>query len=160
MPAFAIPSFGHGQVRVNLRGRERAGIVAAADYDAVLARVAELVGQMRNARTGKPLARRVWRSRESALERNPKLPAADLVVIWEGEPCEAVDCGEFGRIGPVPFHHTGSHVPEGFLVVTGPGIAAGARPGGRALDVGPTLLRLAGAPIPEGLDGAPIAIGG
>jgi predicted AlkP superfamily phosphohydrolase/phosphomutase len=158
MPAFAIPSFGHGQVRVNLRGRERAGIVDPADYDAVLARVAERVAQMRNARTGKPLARRFWRSRESALERNPKLPAADLVVVWEGEPCEAVDCGELGRIGPVPFHHTGSHAPEGFLVVAGGGIAAGSRPGATPLDVGPTLLQLAGAPVPDGLDGGPIPI--
>jgi predicted AlkP superfamily phosphohydrolase/phosphomutase len=158
MPAFAIPSFGHGQVRVNLRGRERAGIVDPADYDAVLARVAGLVAEMRNPRTGKPLAGRVWRSRASGLERDPKLPVADLVVVWEGEPSEAADCGELGRIGPVPFHHSGSHVPEGFLLVSGPGIAAGARPGGSVLDVGPTLLRLAGAPVPDGLDGAPMAI--
>ena len=159
MPAFAIPSFGHGHVRVNLRGRERAGIVDPADYDAVLARVTEQVAQMRNPRTGKPFALRVWRSRESGLERDPKLPAADLVVVWGGEPSEAADCGEYGRIGPIPFHHTGSHVPEGFLVATGPGIAAGARAGGSILDLGPTLLRLAGAPVPEGLDGAPIALG-
>ncbi len=159
MPAFAIPSFGHGQVRVNLRGRDRAGIVDPADYDAVLARVTAQVAEMRNPRTGKSLARRVWRSRESALERDPKLPAADLVVVWGGEPSEAADCGELGRIGPIPFHHTGGHVPEGFLVVAGAGIAAGAGPGGSALDLGPTLLRLAGAPLPDGLDGAPIPLG-
>jgi predicted AlkP superfamily phosphohydrolase/phosphomutase len=158
MPVFALPSFAHGQVRVNLRGRDRAGIVDPEDYDAVLARVSTQVAEMRNPRTGKALARRIWRSRESALERDPKLPAADLVVVWEGEPCEAVDCGELGRIGPIPFHRTGSHAPEGFLVVAGPGIAAGPRRGGTPLDLGPTLLRLAGAPVPDGLDGAPIGI--
>jgi predicted AlkP superfamily phosphohydrolase/phosphomutase len=160
MPAFALPSFAHGQVRVNLRGRDRAGVVEPADYDAVLARVTGLVAQMRSARTGKPLARRVWRSRASALDSDPRLPQADLVVVWEGGPSEAADCGELGRIGPIPFHRTGSHAPEGFLVAAGPGLAAGPRPGGTPLDLGPTLLRLAGAPVPEGLDGAPIALGG
>jgi predicted AlkP superfamily phosphohydrolase/phosphomutase len=159
MPAFAIPSFAHGQVRVNLRGRDARGVVEPADYDAVLARVTEQVAQMHNARTGKPIARRVWRSRESPFQRDPKLPEADLVVVWEGGPCEAVDCGEFGRIGPIPFHRSGSHSPDGFLVAAGPGIAPGALAAATPLDVGPTLLRLAGAPIPEGLDGAPIAIG-
>jgi predicted AlkP superfamily phosphohydrolase/phosphomutase len=159
MPAFALPSFAHGQVRVNLRGRERRGVVDPADYDAVLARVTEQVGRMRSPRTGKPLARRVWRSRNSALDRDPKLPAADLVVVWDDEPSEAADCGDFGRIGPLPFHRTGSHTPEGFMLAVGPGIAGGARPGGTSLDLGPTLLRLAGAPVPDGLDGAPIPLG-
>jgi predicted AlkP superfamily phosphohydrolase/phosphomutase len=159
MPAFALPSFAQGQIRVNLRGRERDGVVDPADYDAVLARVARQVAQMQNPRTGKPLARRVWRSRASALERDAKLPAADLVVVWEGEPSEAADCGAFGRIGPVPFHRSGSHTPDGFVVAEGPGIAGGARLGGSSLDLGPTLLRLAGAAIPAGIDGAPIPMG-
>jgi predicted AlkP superfamily phosphohydrolase/phosphomutase len=159
MPAFALPSFAHGQVRVNLRGRDRCGMVEPADYDAVLARVAQRVAQMSNARTGKPLASRVWRSRASAFDSDPRLPAADLVVVWEGGPVEAADCGELGRIGPIPFHRTGSHAPEGFVVATGPGLAPGLHPGGTPLDLGPTLLRLAGAPIPDGLDGAPIPLG-
>ncbi len=159
MPAFALPSFAQGQVRVNLRGRERDGIVDPANYDAVLAQVTEQVAQMQNPRTGKPLARRVWRSRRSGLERDPKLPVADLVVVWEDEPIEAVDCGAFGRIGPIPFHRSGSHTPDGFVVVSGPGIAGGALPSATPLDLGPTLLQLAGAPIPEGLDGAPISFG-
>jgi predicted AlkP superfamily phosphohydrolase/phosphomutase len=159
MPAFALPSFAQGQVRVNLRGRERSGRVDPADYDAVLARVTEQVAQMRSPRTGKPLARRVWRSRASALETDPRLPAADLVVVWEDEPSEAADCGEFGRIGPVPFHRSGSHTPDGFVVAVGPGIARGPLPGGNVLDLGPTLLRLAGAAVPAGLDGAPIPLG-
>jgi predicted AlkP superfamily phosphohydrolase/phosphomutase len=159
MPAFALPSFAHGHVRVNLRGRERAGIVEPADYDAALARVTELVAQMRNPRTGKPLSSGVWRSRRTGQERDPRLPMADLVVLWEGEPSEAADCGEFGRIGPLPFHRSGSHTSDGFVVVSGPGITGGARPGGSPLDLGPTLLRLAGAAIPEGLDGAPIPFG-
>jgi hypothetical protein len=134
--------------------------VDPADYHSVLERVSAQIAEMRDSRTGKALAGRIWRSRESALERDPKLPAADLVVVWEAEPCEAVDCGELGRIGPIPFHRTGSHAPEGFLVVEGPGSQPGLGPGGTPLDLGPTLLRLAGAPVPEGFDGAPIAIGG
>ena len=81
------------------------------------------------------------------------------MVVWEGGPVEAADCGEFGRIGPIPFHRSGSHALEGFVVAVGPGLAPGPRPGGTPLDLGPTLLRLAGAPVPDGLDGAPIALG-
>jgi hypothetical protein len=81
------------------------------------------------------------------------------VVVWEDEPAEAADCGAYGRIGPVPFHRTGSHTPDGFVLAEGPGIVGGARPAASPLDLGPTLLDLAGAAIPEGLDGAPIPFG-
>jgi len=156
MPAFALPSYGHGHVRVNLRGRERDGVVEPADFDAVLERVSEQVTRMQNPRTGKPLARRIWRSRRSALERDPKLPDADLVVVWESEPADSADCGELGRIGPLPFHRSGGHTPDGFVVVAGSGIPPRLHPTHDVIDLGPTLLRLAGAPLPVGLDGAPI----
>jgi predicted AlkP superfamily phosphohydrolase/phosphomutase len=160
LPAFALPSVGQGHVRVNLRGRERHGRVDPADYDALLARVSEQVARMANPRSGKPLARRVWRSRASPLERDPKLPDADLVVVWDDEPADACDCGELGRIGPVPYHRSGGHHGEGFLAVTGPDIAPGSRGAHATIDLAPTLLRLAGAQIPPGLDGSAVAFEG
>ena len=48
----------------------------------------------------------------------------------------------------------GSHRRDGVLVLSGPGVVARAPLGAPAVaDVGPTLLALAGLPVPEGLDG-------
>lgn len=145
MRAFALPSFSEGCVRINLAGREESGVVAPEDYDAVCDEVTEAILALRNARTGAPVASRVIRTRASATDDDPKLPDADLVVSWNPDTVDVVDTGGHGRIGPVPFGRTGSHVSRGFLLACGPGIDAGTRyPVGDIKDVAPTLLDLMG----------------
>jgi predicted AlkP superfamily phosphohydrolase/phosphomutase len=58
MKAFALPSFSEGYVRLNVRRRERDGIVDPADYSRTCDEVEALLHQMRNPRTGSPLVRR------------------------------------------------------------------------------------------------------
>lgn len=48
---------------------------------------------------------------------------------------------------------SGYHRPKGILIVWGPNIRSGELVEARIEDVAPTLLYLAGAPVPEGLDG-------
>jgi hypothetical protein len=99
---------------------------------------------------------RVMRSRGSAADRDPKLPDADLLVLWAARPTDVVDTS-LGRIGPVPFQRTGSHVERGFLLASGPGIPAGAlSTSAHALDLAPTILSLMGAPVPAYMDGNPL----
>ena len=153
MKAFALPSFSEGYVRLNVRGRERDGIVDPADYRGTCDEIEALLHQMRNPRTGSPLVRKVMRSRTTAQEGDPKLPDPDLLILWTAEPADIADT-PFGRIGPMPFQRSGSHVERGFLLASGPdlpSVVTSAEP--HALDLAPTLLSLLDVPVPAYMEG-------
>ena len=156
MKAFALPSFSEGYVRINLRGREQNGVVEAADYNRMCDEVEALIRQVRDARTGRPLVADVLRPRGTHDAADPKLPDADLIVLWASVPADVVDT-PFGRIGPMPFQRTGSHVERGFLIASGPRIPAGVPPSeGHAIDLAPTILSLIDAPVPAYMEGKPL----
>jgi predicted AlkP superfamily phosphohydrolase/phosphomutase len=156
MPAFALPSYFEGNVRINLAGRERDGIVPPERYESVCAAMEDRVRELRDARTGRPIVREVLRTRTGPHDRTPGLPDADLVVCWSGG-ADAVDSPAVGRMGPVPFGRTGTHVNHGFVAVRGPGAEPGSRlPEGRVVDVAATILELAGAAPRQPIDGRPL----
>lgn len=156
MKAFALPSFSEGYVRVNLRGRERDGIVDPADYARVCDEIEALLAETRDARTGRPLAAKVMRTRDDPLSSDPRLPDADLLILWAPHPVDVIE-SPLGRIGPMPFQRTGSHVERGFLLAAGPGIPQEASAAeAHAMDLAPTILGLAGAPIPSYMMGRPL----
>ena len=160
MRAFALPSFSEGYVRLNVRGREAAGIVPPEAYGTVCDEVAAELRRLINARTGEPMVRDVARTRADAF--HPRLPDerpadADLIVMWTSRPADVVDHPRAGRIGPVPFKRSGSHVHRGFFMARGTGIPAARRlPEAHALDLAPTLMALAGAPVPAHFEGRPM----
>jgi hypothetical protein len=79
----------------------------------------------------------IVRPRGSADALDPKLPDADLLIRWTARPADVVDT-PLGRIGPMPFQRTGSHVERGFLVACGPGMSPETAPAsGHALDLAP-----------------------
>lgn len=157
MKAFAIPSFSEGYIRINLQGRDPKGVVSPEDYDAVCDELTQQLYQLKNARTGTAIVKQVIRTRQSAADRDPKLPDADLVLTWHEEPADVVDHPTLGRIGPVPYRRTGSHRARGFVAIQGPGIEANSSlPTGHAVDLAPTILNLMGAPLPEYFDGKPL----
>ena len=159
MKAFALPSFSEGYVRINLKGREANGIVEVSQYDAVCEELSAQLKALKDARNGCPMVDKIIRTRQSPLDNDPKLPDADLIVIWQEEfTTDVADSPDFGRIGPVPYLRTGSHRAEGFLLGYGPAFEAGTRfpDSTRALDLAPTILDLMGAPIPEYFEGRSI----
>lgn len=158
MRAFALPSFSEGYIRINLQGREPQGVVATSEYDAVCDELSQQLYLLKDGRTGKPMVKKIVRTRQFATDCDPKLPDADLVVVWQEEHAtDVVDSSTLGRIGPVPYFRTGSHRSRGFLMAQGPGIAPGSSlPVGHALDLAPTILNLMGAPIPEYCEGKPL----
>lgn len=160
MPAFALPSFSEGYVRLNVRGREAGGIVDPADYERTCGRITADLLELTDARTRRPAVRRVVRTRGAdPLTAADRPSDADLIVIWEGVPMDVVDHPRAGRIGPVPFKRSGSHVHRGFLLAAGPGIAPGERLSERhSLDIPPTILSLLGAPVPSHFEGTPLPL--
>jgi predicted AlkP superfamily phosphohydrolase/phosphomutase len=52
MRAFAVPSYYDGQIRLNLRGRERDGLVEPSRYEATCREIEALLRECRNPLTG------------------------------------------------------------------------------------------------------------
>lgn len=158
MKAFALPSYGDGYIRVNLKGREPRGIVEPAGYDPLCRELQDKLLRLRDPRSGRRLVREVVRVRSSLARIAEDLrPDADLVVLWERQPNDMAEDAEAGRLGPAPFWKSGSHRPTGFLIGLGPGISPAAPPGrARVIDVAPTILGLLGVPGPGGMEGTPL----
>jgi predicted AlkP superfamily phosphohydrolase/phosphomutase len=156
MKAFALPSFSEGYVRINLQGREAQGIVSRSEYARVCDDVESLLRSMRDARTGTPLVADVLRPRADGNVNDPRLPDPDLLVLWTAQPTDVVDTA-CGRMGPMPFQRTGSHVARGFMLAAGPTVPAGQLPANaHALDLAPTILTLMNASIPAHCEGRPL----
>jgi predicted AlkP superfamily phosphohydrolase/phosphomutase len=113
--AFALPTDQHGWIRLNLIGREAAGIVAPEDYDATCRQLADLLLATRT-RDGRPVARTVIPLAQEA--GGPPMALPDLVVHWHdaafdlplhlaAPPLEAA---------PVNLKRTGHHAPDGFCI--------------------------------------------
>jgi predicted AlkP superfamily phosphohydrolase/phosphomutase len=160
MKCFALPSISHGYIRINVRGRERDGIIPASGYRSFCDELSRHLEALRDARTGAPLVREIVRTRESPLDDDSRLPDPDLVVFYHPAPVDVVDSPAFGRIGPVPYNRTGGHANRGFAIVKAPGCKPGSTlPQGHVRDLAPTMLALLGAPIPRRLAGVPFTRG-
>ena len=155
MKAFALPSFSEGYIRINLKGRDAQGIVDPADYDRVCAEVIEELQALTDSRSGQPVVDRIIRTRTSATQPDAGLPDADLIVMWnEQYLTDVVESPKFGSIGPVPYQRTGSHTPNGFMLVHSPSHELGESGStGSALDLAPTILELMNAEIPDHFEG-------
>jgi len=101
---FAIPNNSvSGAVRVNLKGRERAGVVEpGADYELTLDRIEAGIGRVVNAATGAPVAARCIRLQEYYPgPRAAGLP--DMLVLWNREsPITAIRSPWFDRMALRP----------------------------------------------------------
>ncbi len=156
LPAFALPSFGDGYVRINLAGRERDGVVTTREYDAACRSITELLVECRNPRTGNPVVENIEVLELDALDSR-RDRYADLVIQWS-EPIDASDHPRLGTIGPLPFHRTGTHADGGFAWFAGSEISAGELPQASVLDLPPTLLALLGRTSPGDLAGDAIQL--
>jgi predicted AlkP superfamily phosphohydrolase/phosphomutase len=142
MKAFGLPTYTLGRVRINVRGRERDGLVAPENYETVCDEVETVLRACRNPRTGEGIVDAIRRVPPGDRD-NPERSYADMTIVWKG--CaDALEHPDVGVIGPLAYDRTGSHSTAGFVVMAGPGIPqydAGERP---ALDLTPTIVRLLG----------------
>jgi predicted AlkP superfamily phosphohydrolase/phosphomutase len=149
--AFATVYYQQGVV-INLKGRERYGIVDPADEkqlkDEIAARFKELAGP-----DGKPVLDRMWRA-EDVFDGDALEGAPDLVFEIKDSRWQLDD--ELHHREPISNHEDlprGGHHPHGIGVVRGPGVTKGGSIEGSIMDVTPTLLYLANLKVPDGLDG-------
>lgn len=152
MAAFALPSFYDGRVRINLRGREAAGVVDPAEYQAFRADLVAALEQCRDPISGDSVVQDIeYPAATDPMQMGPT--ESDLVILWRGAPMGLVH-QDYGQIGPIPYRRTGGHTGGPGLVLVQ---AAGIRPGEygtrSAYDVVPTIFELLGLPTPTGLSG-------
>ncbi|MEX2220718.1 MAG: hypothetical protein WEG40_02875 [Candidatus Rokuibacteriota bacterium] len=152
MPAFALPSFYDGRIRINLRGRERHGMVEPSRYEATCREIETILRECRNPRTGEPVVdsiERGWTRDPLALTGSE----ADLLVVWHGV-VAALEHPRLGLIGPVPLRRTGGHTGRyGMAYVRAPGLEPGDRGVRSAFDVVPTIVSLLGDQPPAHMSG-------
>ena len=153
MPAFALPSFYDGRIRLNLRGRERDGMIDPSRYEAECEALEMLLRECLDPRTGEPavdFVERPWTRDPLGLAGSE----ADLVVGWRGV-VAALQHPRLGLIGPAPLRRTGGHTgPHGLAYVAAPGVEAGDRGVRSSFDAMPTVVKLLGRRPPARMSGA------
>ena len=131
----------YGGVRLNLAGREPAGIVQPEQAGAVIAQLEQDLLALVNADTGGRVVRKVERS-DAWHRRADDDCMPDLFLDWErGDPIERVASPKIGEVH-VPYDHwrTGDHRPAGMLLAHGAGLERGERQASLAVeDIGPSL---------------------
>ncbi|MGD0117309.1 MAG: hypothetical protein ABSD30_04555 [Candidatus Binatus sp.] len=143
MPAFALPSFLDGRIRINLRGRERDGIVEPSQYEQTCRTLETMLAECRDPRTGEPAAATI----ERASTANPMSlgsSESDLLVVWR-DVSAALEHPRLGLIGPVPLRRTGGHTRHGIAYLAAPDLEPGERGVRSSSDVAPTIADLLGA---------------
>ncbi|HEY0164555.1 MAG TPA: hypothetical protein VGB39_04195 [Sphingomicrobium sp.] len=149
MPAFALPSFYDGRIRLNLQGREAKGMISPAAYDEACDRLEALLSDCTDPISGEPLVAEVVRAGKDPLTLAES--EADMIILWNGAPL-GLDHPRLGRIGPIPYRRTGGHTGGlGVAYFSDPDGLAGLR-SMSAFDVVPTVLAMLGKPSP-GLTG-------
>jgi hypothetical protein len=152
MSAFALPSFYDGRIRINLRGRERDGIVEPSRYEETCRALETLLRECRDPRTGRPAVADI----ERASTADPLALAgseSDLLVVWSGT-AAALEHPRLGLIGPVALRRTGGHTgPHGMAYVATPGLAPGDRGSSLLLRRRPHRGGAAGQPAAGGTGG-------
>jgi predicted AlkP superfamily phosphohydrolase/phosphomutase len=149
-------SLGHmGQIYINVKGRERQGIVTrGAEYDRAVERVIDALNTL-STPDGRRMVDRVIRATD--LPAGPYADdGPDLHVILDQY--RYVSCPLFATDGHVLSEQirgdSGSHRLHGVLIAAGPHIRQGVQPqNARITDLAPTMLHLLGCAVPEDMDG-------
>jgi predicted AlkP superfamily phosphohydrolase/phosphomutase len=136
-------------INVNLKGREKTGIVPLGEYEAVRQ---DIIGRLRALRDeeGQPVFR-VVEAREKVYQ-GPHVEDAPDIVTWPTPKYKI-------RIGADHPHYIrrvieAQHAIEGIFIFSGPGFRTAGRVGDLSImDIAPTLLHVGGLAVPDDLDG-------
>jgi predicted AlkP superfamily phosphohydrolase/phosphomutase len=158
--AFAVPNNDSvGAIRISVKGRDLNGVVDPGDeYRRLCRDITEALYELNDPVSGRLVVKRVTCSHE--VFSGPFLAQLpDLTVLWDQSfRWQALHSPRFGTLHlRQQDSRTGSHTPRGFVIMAGPGVAAGAELMGCSIyDIAPTVLETAGMPLPAALDGRPL----
>jgi predicted AlkP superfamily phosphohydrolase/phosphomutase len=153
-------SFGYyGQIFLNLKGREPAGIVTpGSQYLQVRQKIAQRLSMLVDPEDSNPIVSKVYVKEE--LYDGPCLDSApDLLAIMRDFTYITRKGYEFGPARGLLFctphtHETGSHRLEGIIIAAGPDIQANEHMAPKEIqDLTPTLMHLMQCPVPRIMDG-------
>ncbi len=164
--AFPLPMDHAGYIRLNVRGREPAGIVeSGVEYDTLCDELITAFSSFRDLATGLPIIRRIHRARDLApTDATARHRLPDLVIEWDTvSPLDSpgIVSPRFGELrwptGELPSGRGGNHRSEGWFVAAGPGIPMGRSiKGHHIMDLVPTAWTWLGAKPNESFHGRPI----
>lgn len=118
--AFSLPTDQHGWIRINLKGRERDGVVPPEEYDRTCAELETLMRSLRR-EDGVPLVDGVMRTAPNA-EAAQSLKLPDVVVHWADSAFKAGQRIKDSNVmtETISGKFTGQHAPDGFCILRGP----------------------------------------
>ena len=160
MRAFAIPSHNMtGAIRINLKGREPAGMVEpGTEYETLCQELTDGLLALENADTGRRAVQ--WVARAGKLYQGPRLSELpDLFVEWDhSAPVTTLRSPQIGTVSRIfREERTGDHRGNGLLVGLGPQFRSGAMKDGlRTQDIGPTVLDFFAVPSPAENEGTTV----
>jgi hypothetical protein len=159
--AFVVPSDHHGQIRLNLRGREREGIVDSSEADELCRQIADGLLSFRD-EDGSQCVSRVDTAESIVGSGAPALHLLpDLLVRWGETPStrlQAVESPKFGRIARTGSGsgRPGGHTDDAFaLIVPGRSRLAKRHGDESVVDLTATACSLLGGDM-SGLAGTPL----
>ncbi len=165
---FSVPMDYNGYIRLNVRGRERDGIVEPGDVKAVSREIREALMSFRDIESGAPVISDVVEVDALVGADSPRrrvLP--DLVVLWAHphplRESSGVVSDKYGTVrwpkgAKLSSGRSGNHTSDGWFVATGPGLEPGPSPTVHdSLDLMPTIFEWMGAKPADFFQGRPIA---
>ncbi len=162
-PAFTLETDLNGYIRINLRGREKNGIVEPGEaFDQLCAAIVKDLETFVDVDTGEPVVEQVVRTDEIFKTGNRLKYLPDLIVRWAPSPFtnqRAIMSNRYTSLSiSAPKRNldgrSGNHSSEGFLLSVGSGIPHNSQiENGNILDLAPTICSLLGAPKPVQMRG-------
>lgn len=152
-----FPSAGGRAIWINLKGREPAGVVDPADFEALRDEIISKLKALCDD-AGRPVVRLALK-REEAYEGEFAADGPDIALLAENGFyfAEGIERPVLRPNGAKNTDKSGNHHVDGVVGLFGPGVRAGFDlAGARIVDVAPTVLRLMGLPVQSDMDGRPL----
>ncbi len=147
-------------IMINVVGRQPEGCVQPGEeYETIRTRILEEMRSLRDPKTGEPIVLEAYRREE--LYHGERLETApDLILVTQDQYKGGTGIDEL--ISDVPLDVisklSGVHRMDGIILALGPHIRRNAHiEGAGIIDVAPTVMYALGLPIPNDMDGKPLA---